>query len=906
MADLRQSCFAAGELSPSFYARTDSDRYAKGVRLARDTFMSKAGDLVSRPGTRMLGRSSAAMVNVGGEIVVENVLQGRRPRLIAFSGSPTGGGNYVLEFVEVAIRVWKNGQLIVGGVGEPDSIATPYHSGDFGKIQVVQRRDVLFIACDGYAPATLTRNSDTSWTYAAIDFSKPQPTDSASAVIDPFLTSISYYAPDTAHPALPRSWVVTQLRKDADGNGFETRGQRVAKIRAHNGDLWLSDYAYPAGIIISKVIGSTLRFFNSLLPNNLNQPPSGVGPTAYWLATDAGTFIDVGGYLIAGSWSAWSSANSYRGGFGGLPGAIVQANSGAFYFSKVDQAAPSPDPDADGGVHWQQYSPAKIEIDLAVDANVVVYVDKPATIGLCEPAAIPSGSTFVGWSVYRGVAGVYGWVGDVDGRSGAGTFIDYGIEPDLSRNPPEGTNPFVIKDAQGNVLRTEMPVSVGFFEDRCVWGGTRERPDTVIASATGDYFNFDVPFEPTASSPLDFNLSSGRRETIRSIIGKDKLFIFTNGSVWSAGGANGPIEDDSIEAHVQVSVGASRVQPIIVGNSVLWVRDQGTGVRAVEFDLQRGTYLGQDLSFFANHLMLGHQLVDICHAENPWGTTWAVREDGLLLALTYTPDDQLWGWSRHQLLKNEDGTPQQVISVCSIPENGQDAVYLALADPLGGPAWIVRFSSRLELDDEATATLAGTGGGLEYGLGGGIGQGVAGTPAASGIVRPGDPICLDAWINAQNHPSDDSGIFAFSGLTDYAMRTVWVLIDGVIYGPATVNADGTLNIDTGTGAPQPGSNIYLGFGFFPSTELLGPAGMRWEQKIVNRVALEVKASGKFEVGASFDKMREHDMPDPADDDLVKVQIKGRWSTGGRVCVRQVLPLPLTIRAVLRKVEAGAS
>jgi hypothetical protein len=92
-------------------------------------------------------------------------------------------------------------------------------------------------------------------------------------------------------------------------------------------------------------------------------------------------------------------------------------------------------------------------------------------------------------------------------------------------------------------------------------------------------------------------------------------------------------------------------------------------------------------------------------------------------------------------------------------------------------------------------------------------------------------------------------------------------------------------------------------------------------KAVSRVILDVVGSLGILAGETFDPPGEDFDPDDlieaklrnVEDDFdptelvtgqVEVLIASNWNTGGRACIRQKDPLPLTITSVTRDVEVG--
>jgi hypothetical protein len=314
------------------------------------------------------------------------------------------------------------------------------------------------------------------------------------------------------------------------------------------------------------------------------------------------------------------------------------------------------------------------------DVQLCCYPDMPQTIFIQGPNTPPqptvAGDTFIGYGVYRGRAGFYGWVGWSQGPE----FIDQGQSPDMTTCPPEGINPF--ETTQGEANTAESPTAVTYFQDRLSFGGTPSRPTFIFSSATGDYDNFDQHIIPSDSDAVIESLLARKRELILSLVGLDysragsaRMFCLTNGGVWSLSGAQGtPFSADSVDAQLHSDVGSDWPHPVVIGGTILYARNKGSGVRAISFDWERGGVTVAPASDLAEHLFLGYQVADWDYAEDPWGLVWVARSDGLLLSGTHSPEDGLWGWAQHQIQGPGSGrnlgltVPQSVLSVCCIPE----------------------------------------------------------------------------------------------------------------------------------------------------------------------------------------------------------------------------------------------
>ena len=145
-ADLIQTNFTSGEISPLLYGRVDLAKYYNGAKIIENFVVRPQGGLVRRTGTQFVQEVKDSAKNT---------------RIIAFSYSSEQ--NYILEFGDEYIRFFKDGGPIEVA-GNPVEVVTPYQDTELDGLYFTQSADVLFICHPSYAPRTLSRTSHTVWT----------------------------------------------------------------------------------------------------------------------------------------------------------------------------------------------------------------------------------------------------------------------------------------------------------------------------------------------------------------------------------------------------------------------------------------------------------------------------------------------------------------------------------------------------------------------------------------------------------------------------------------------------------------------------------------------------------------------------------------------------------------------
>ena len=217
------------------------------------------------------------------------------------------------------------------------------------------------------------------------------------------------------------------------------------------------------------------------------------------------------------------------------------------------------------------------------------------------------------------------------------------------------------------------PSAVGFYHERLVMGATREQPQSWWMSNTGDYYDFGTSFEVLDDEALSGTLVSRKMFDLRYFVSIGDLLIMTSGGEWklSSGAAGGAVTPSNVDVGLQGNRGCAAIEPIVVGNMILFVQARGLRIRDLGYEYASDSYTGNDLTVLSRHLFEGHEIMDWAFALEPDSMCWAVRDDGLLIGLTYIREHEVVAWARYP-------TDGFVESVASVMSNGADLVYLCV------------------------------------------------------------------------------------------------------------------------------------------------------------------------------------------------------------------------------------
>lgn len=465
------------------------------------------------------------------------------------------------------------------------------------------------------------------------------------------------------------------------------------------------------------------------------------------------------------------------------------------------------------------------------------------------------------YAVYKEDNGVYGYIGGTTGLS----FKDENITADLADTPQTGYNPFV---GAGN-----YPACSTFVDQRLAFASTVNNPQAIWMSQSANYENFGFSRPRKASDGFEFRIRARQVNQIKSMLQSRGLMVLTSGGEWIVtGGQDEYLTPDTIVVKNQGYRGAAEVQPVVVGNTVLFAQRIGGVIRDFSYEFAEDSFVGKDLTIMARHLFEYKSIKAWAYAQSPWSIVWVIMDDGSLVSMTYMKEHDVWGWTRHQT----DGVFEDVVV---IQEGSEDVPYFIVNRTIGGVT--KRYIERLHTRQFTAVTDAFfVDSGLTY----------SGTAAA-----------------------------VISGLDHLEGETVVALADGnVVRDLVVTSGDVTL--------PFAAEVVHVGLSYEATLKTLdldlgqvrGLGTVQGRQKSIAEVWFRVEDTRGIWLGAVDDtrdsgklveyKQRSTEAWNEAiglyTGDL-KITALPNWTTGGNVIVKQFDPLPMTILAIMPDVALGA-
>lgn len=507
------------------------------------------------------------------------------------------------------------------------------------------------------------------------------------------------------------------------------------------------------------------------------------------------------------------------------------------------------------------------------------------------------------------------------------SFVDDNIGPDMSRPAP------VFPEEELFSKPGDYPSSVAYFEQRRIFGGTANDPQRIWAAQTGSESNFGYHFPIQDTDRIEFEISSNERSRIQHLVSSNDIVALTEQGEMRISSGGEAFTPNSVSIRPQSFVGANEVQPQIVNSTIVYCSARGGHVRELGYNWQLQTYVTGDLSVRSAHLFDGKEIVSMSQGKAPYPVLWFVSSDGSLLGFTYSPEEQVGAWHRHE-------TDGQFISICSIPEGLEDRLYAVVRR--GNKQYVERLNEIIgpEGEDYIGLDCARTSSGFVHAneiLGVTESSGVYTLTAASNIFAPsdvGDYIVIysgGSEYRVKIESVDPSGFYVsghsnisippaltsvpsadwafardtFGGLSDFEGQSVSIVLDGVYVGSKTVSSGAV-------SANRHGIKAVIGLPYVCDLETV-PVSMQIDgfaqgrAKAVNRAWIKVYRSAGIKIGPDAQSLTPVSPYTPGEatvTDEIPVFVTPAWMNSGAVLVRQDKPYPVTVLGMTLEIAIG--
>jgi hypothetical protein len=725
---------------------------------------------------------------------------------------------YMLEVGDKYMRVFKDGAVITSG-GVPYELVTPYPSTALEHLVLNQENDIAYITHADFAPRKLSRLAEDDWSISGLSFT---PSIAAPAS----LTGSAYFN-----------------RRNGSGGSASFRVTAVGPTGLESA---------PSASVSRWILWETGRDDGRMYKFTWNAVPGATLYRLYRTGSDAGLLVEAG-----------------------QPEAVIDQ----YTINGVDPQAPSAGtpgaPDAPTGVTMEVLwgEPMKYVVAaISEESSEESLPSSPVTVNndlayatnrnVLNWAAVPGASEY---TIYKDSNGVYGYIG----RSETTTFTDRNIVADIADGPQSARNPF---DGPGHYPRVSS-----FIEQRLAFASTAQEPQGVWMSQSANYENFSVASPAKASDAVTFRIKSQQANEIRALVAVKGMMALTSGAEWliSGGTQSDAIAPNAIKVDNQGYRGAARVQPIVVGNTVLFAQARGGVVRDFSFDFANDGFDGKDLTILARHLFEGREIKSWAYAQAPDSIVWTVLDDGSLVSLTYLKEHDVWAWTRHE---SGPGNDAKFEDVAVISEGPEDVPYFIVRRTIGGVQ--KRYIERLHTRRFAAAE---------------------------------DAFFVDCGLTYAGAP-----VSTISGLDHLEGQDVVALADGNVVRGLVVS-DGAVTL------PNAASKVHVGLPMAASMQPLDlDLGMvqtlgsvQGRTKSVANVTLRVEKTRGIFVGPRDGERGDEHLVEFKQRQLeawneairlhtgdISMTPAWDWNTSGAMWIKQFDPLPMTILAIMPDVVIG--
>ena len=913
MATYKQLSFSAGEVSPSIYARTDLVKYATGLRTCENFMVMRHGGVTNRPGTSFVGE-----VKDSSKVV----------RLIPFIFNTAQ--TYVLEFGDLYMRVIRNGAQITETAQNITAItqASP---------------GVLTITGHGYADGEevfiedvggMTELNNRNFKIANKTANTFELTYMNGTAVD--TTSFTAY---TSGGTAARVYTITTPYVEADLS--ELRFIQSADI------VTLTHPSYsPRELARTAHTSWTLNemlFAPSIAPpiNLLSDSPGGTRVyvvTAVDATTNEESLPSVPEYATTFTstltWDAVPGAAHYN---------VYKLRDGIYGWI--------------GLTGTESFTDATIDADVLDEPPI----DRQPFLGLAATKDV-SGATQADPCVLTVTAHGYSdadevYVKDIEGMTELNnrifTIANSTVNTfELSGEDSTAYTAYVAGGTTAKITRTDnQPSTCAYYQQRLIFANTNSDTEGVWSSKSTLRKNFMTSTPLQDDDAVTFSLVGRQVNEIHHLLDLGKLIMFTESGEWVIDGdAAGILTPSGVNPRQHSYNGSGSLAPIVVNNTALYVQARGSVIRDLGYELESDGYRGNELTIFSSHMFDKYTLSDWSYQKIPHSIVWAVRNDGTLLGLTYIREHQVFGWHRHVF------AGATVENVCVVPEGTEDVLYLTIKRTINGNT--VRYIERMEsrqvnnIEDsifmDCTLSLDGTNtsattmtlsGGTNWthdedltltasvadfvstdvgnarhitGTDGTIIRCTITAYTSTTVVTVRPHKTVPAAMRNVAFTTWGEAVDTVSGLWHIEGEDVSIFADGFVeanpnndaYTTKTV-ADGSVTLDS------PEVVIHVGLPVTANLETLNidtvkGATLADKKKQVSVVSLFVEESRGIFAGMDADNLSElkirndegYDDPVDLKTGIAELNITSQWTDEGKVLVRQIDPLPLSVLAIV--------
>ena len=631
--------FNGGELSPYLYGRGDFPKYNSGSIKCQNFIPISYGGVTKRPSTKFLN-------------VTKN---GNNARLIPFIVNNQNA--YILEFTSGVIRIFKDDVLVLDSNGDILELTTPYTARDLSILDFVQSLDQMFLVHPDHPVKVLSReevNVDSeTWSFEDFTFTipptqDPNKTDVSLAIYPATSTPERYVRAYTDNTGTTFSNLFDQDALDEGQFYFfkQARENKTTSASSEAKDIYFNQNLFTVDLLgtlgfttggSAPTAGSYNGFTYDTSSNSTVSPWMNVSYTTFAMQVIcAGVrvvidkLVGTDPTLVSASWFEHHVVCDNRSHVSGT------ANKTFSYTELETQEANS-----FIRIRVIDMTPATTSAEDLLDKfcsfELQPTEDKVISAFTLKNSLPVSSATDETLSNSRQIDIVSHIQED-------GDFISDGVRDlYISDQWTAGAFSFVLGYA----------VSIAFYENRLIFGGNFQFPNTLYISKTNDYSNFVIGNLDTDGMRL--TLQSLTDNEIKWILPANQLIIGTSNSEWTLGSDsdNTPISPTAFALKERTQFGSNELKGKFVSDSILFTTNSSRKIREWNFNYFTLESETPDLTLLADHITESG-LIELTYQKEPDNILWGITNDGVLLGLTYNKSQQIYAWHKHKI-GNTDG-----------------------------------------------------------------------------------------------------------------------------------------------------------------------------------------------------------------------------------------------------------
>jgi len=217
---------------------------------------------------------------------------------------------------------------------------------------------------------------------------------------------------------------------------------------------------------------------------------------------------------------------------------------------------------------------------------------------------------------------------------------------------------------------TGHPSVVTFFQQRLVFAGTSDQPQTMFFSKSGDYENMTAGTD--ADDAMIYTIASNQVNAIKAMKATRTLIVMTTGGEYAvSAGTASAITPTNISIIKQSNYGSAGVDALSIGNATIFLQRAKRKMRELAYNFDTDGYVAPDLTILSEHITESG-ITQMDYQQEPYSVVWGARTDGILTGLTYNRLENVVAWHRHIIGGKSDTTKniiQQSISFTSNSSN---------------------------------------------------------------------------------------------------------------------------------------------------------------------------------------------------------------------------------------------